>query len=1032
MSKIKVAFFGSSEEKYDTEIEIIFQCLFDVFDEVVIINGGYQGTMLSVSEIGRRTAAETSKRIFIQGILFDGYKNDPDQSGVNTPNSLCNVHLSSKTIGDRVQSMIELADMVISMPGKTGTLQEIIQTIETIRYGMDYSVHNYKRILIHNKWKKSLDDLYSNGNMSEQVFNNLSGNYFSFDSKKDKKKEQFKTKIKSIKDYLSQNKKYANLDKITSVTPVFKFVDEGIAIDAGHRIAQIVSFINETLFGKYFDGSQNCVVGFDVAIKEKSISKEKLLGLDTVGSQRYILALAQFLKKYKSIIDINKAVDLGKNSEWMDIDCVISEKIDKLYYHDHIKEESEWNGEEEATLNDWLKIIQEKRLGKSLFWTSVSLGGQYFISAFLLLDVYVSQRIKDEIEKLVNKILLEDALIKVSDERNKVTKGYAKKAAISQVLARTTSHNTGSHILSNSLSEYDINDIESFRVYLRQRMLFNADLTSNSSKSYSPVRLFDVAESFKCIEIVKRNISGLENCFFSEFRIDKNLKDATISLPNGVLGYHALYIIFENLIRNYFKHGNGTGANITVWEDVKYLDISINQLHNLSNDFYFSIDISDGSEINSEKHKRIESLIDNPILNENDELRSEGLGYLEIKAALCYINNIPFDEIDSPYVYDLHDNKTSNKVFAIRSLKPEDNSLHYRIFLPKPFIVKASNSKILNKELLRSGIVDSITPTTFDSRCQYYFGLQPSNPSGVSPRVLSKTFRFNHPSEFMAEYFSEVLGKLIDKVSIINLKQTKDFQGLKFLTLQRLESGYNFIETPFSPGKCILLDDHTGRLNIVLRNNDKLGNYFYEDFKGDSHFGTMIRNVEQLNEEPFFIQKIIEAFFTKIIIIDERIQKYSELDYSSVNSNYKTDAEEPIKTKLVLGKSGIAIPEKSLINLNSPDIDRNVFCDNLKTFIESEILNCDLKPFVLIHLGIIEKLTDDKSPKSITNVIERIKPNSLSDDSIVIISERGTPKNIEPMYRFMHYSNVARNLIEEKSKYFLLDAVFASRCLINS
>lgn len=206
MIKVKVAFFGSSTENYDEDIECIFECLFDIFDKVVIINGGYQGTMKSVAEIGQRIAKVLKKFIFIQGILFDGYYDAPGDSKVDKqPNALSNSQLSFKSIGDRVQSMIELADLVIALPGRTGTLHEIFQTIETVRYGMDHSKveENFKRLMIHNSWRKSIDALNGNKNISDPVHKNLINNLFDFDGEKEEKRKQFKSKIRSIYDSLS-------------------------------------------------------------------------------------------------------------------------------------------------------------------------------------------------------------------------------------------------------------------------------------------------------------------------------------------------------------------------------------------------------------------------------------------------------------------------------------------------------------------------------------------------------------------------------------------------------------------------------------------------------------------------------------------------------------------------------------------------------------------------------------------------------------------------------------------------------------
>ncbi|MBK8370388.1 MAG: hypothetical protein IPL20_03220 [Saprospiraceae bacterium] len=96
MKQIRVAFFGSSKnDDYSEDIQILFECLFSVYDEVFVINGGYQGTMKDVAEIGKYIAKLSEKTIYVQGVLYDGYINDPDQADENLPNNICDSQISS-------------------------------------------------------------------------------------------------------------------------------------------------------------------------------------------------------------------------------------------------------------------------------------------------------------------------------------------------------------------------------------------------------------------------------------------------------------------------------------------------------------------------------------------------------------------------------------------------------------------------------------------------------------------------------------------------------------------------------------------------------------------------------------------------------------------------------------------------------------------------------------------------------------------------------------------------------------------------
>lgn len=441
MKRIRVAFFGSSIDDYRKDTQTLFECIFSVFDEVTVINGGYQGTMKTVSEIGKQIAQKNNKLIFIQSVLFDGYKNDPDQTGVNVPNKISDSQISSKSIGIRVQSMIELADIVVALPGKTGTLHEIIQTIETIQYGKVYSEveDNFKRLFIHSNWKKSIDSLFSNGNMSSKVYNNIANSLFSFESKKEKKKEQIINRLNAVKNLLQENDTESKEDAITPL-PIRSILSLEY-LQSEHKIVNIVSQINKVLLGAYYDGEKNKLVGFDIALKETNKEKGRLFRLDSVGSSNYFKILNDFLSNYKSIID-NEQPRINK---WLRINNTRTTEIGELFYHDH-KNNSQLNGDKEATIENWVEYLEHNKLGKSLFWMSVSIANGYHISAFLLLDVHLPEYLRNEVERVINNFLLEYILIESAEDYIENELEYSTKAAISEIINRNMAHHLTSHV----------------------------------------------------------------------------------------------------------------------------------------------------------------------------------------------------------------------------------------------------------------------------------------------------------------------------------------------------------------------------------------------------------------------------------------------------------------------------------------------------------------------------------------------------------------------------------------------------------
>lgn len=532
MNKIRVAFLGSSTEDYIQDTQSLYECLFNVFDEVIVFNGGYQGSMKTVSEIGKKfaevlnnTTKKSKKRIIVQGILYDGYKHDVGLSVNNVPNTISDSLISSKSIGVRAQSIIDLADIIIALPGKTGTLHEIIQSIETIQYGKNYYEieDNFKRLFIHVNWKKSIEDLYHNGNMSAKVYNNINQNLFSFESKKDKKKEKIINRLKIIKSLLNENERELEQDDY-KLLPIKNYSDSTDP-PIEHKIVGLVSKINKVLLGAYYDGEKNQLVGLDIAIKETSSGIVGLSRLDSIGTSEYLRTLNDFLTKYKSIID-NTQSSINK---WLTLKNAYSIKIGELFYHDHIKK-SQLEGEKDANIENWVEYLERNKLGKSLYWMSVSLHERYHISAFLVLDAYLSDNLKNDVEKVINQFLLEYTLIESAEGYIKNELKNSTKAAISEIINRNMAHHLTSHVSNRATldkvlerlgkSHTDLNNgvfyatildlLNRFNQYRDERSEYLSYITNFSSPS-TAFLFQDVIRQFIENTLLMDNIAANEN-----------------------------------------------------------------------------------------------------------------------------------------------------------------------------------------------------------------------------------------------------------------------------------------------------------------------------------------------------------------------------------------------------------------------------------------------------------------------------------------------------------------------------------------
>ncbi len=171
-------------------------------------------------------------------------------------------------------------------------------------------------------------------------------------------------------------------------------------------------------------------------------------------------------------------------------------------------------------------------------------------------------------------------------------KNHAQKAAISQVMARNTSHNIGSHVMNKlagdlskiKIEEYNyksditldvihkeniegIDDLEVknntilfeqlaiFNNYVKCRMDYLSDITYGAPLMQTSKYAKEIFEDFDKVRLLLGNISGLTEFEYKiRFEPFNKLNDILLAMPNDVLGCQALYNIIENVIRNTAKH----------------------------------------------------------------------------------------------------------------------------------------------------------------------------------------------------------------------------------------------------------------------------------------------------------------------------------------------------------------------------------------------------------------------------------------------------------------------------------------------
>lgn len=170
-------------------------------------------------------------------------------------------------------------------------------------------------------------------------------------------------------------------------------------------------------------------------------------------------------------------------------------------------------------------------------------------------------------------------------EVRKIVAKHGTKAAVSAIMSRNMSHNIGSHAISlwnmqlneqlKGKSDADqgieplksVKDSKDLFQYLQHRMDFIAEVSTSIPGSEMTMNFKnDIMQPFIDQKVLFKNIAASEGIEVTIENKDVVIpKDCErVSIPNGIIGTHAVYSIFENFIRNAAKHYKGTGFKIKV------------------------------------------------------------------------------------------------------------------------------------------------------------------------------------------------------------------------------------------------------------------------------------------------------------------------------------------------------------------------------------------------------------------------------------------------------------------------------------
>lgn len=144
MGERTIAIFGSGNSMPDDETFKLAEKIGRLLAEAgfTIINGGYGGTMLAAakgsSQAGGKTIGVTCKAF-----------------GAGRANEYINKEIITKTLDERLDTMIKMAEVYIVLPGSTGTLLELAKVWEL--KNKSFINKNIPVILVGGFWQPLVD-----------------------------------------------------------------------------------------------------------------------------------------------------------------------------------------------------------------------------------------------------------------------------------------------------------------------------------------------------------------------------------------------------------------------------------------------------------------------------------------------------------------------------------------------------------------------------------------------------------------------------------------------------------------------------------------------------------------------------------------------------------------------------------------------------------------------------------------------------------------------------------------------------------
>ena len=167
---------------------------------------------------------------------------------------------------------------------------------------------------------------------------------------------------------------------------------------------------------------------------------------------------------------------------------------------------------------------------------------------------------------------------------------------------------------------------------------------------------------------------------------------------------------------------------------------------------------------------------------------------------------------------------------------------------------------------------------------------------------------------------------------------------------------------------------------------------------------------------PDIVSEIFEAYQNRIVIIDERVQRFAE-----ESSETDEDSKKPIDCWRLFQSTETIVPRRSVIPLDPNSFHEKIGSKTIKDLLIDFILNNCENSFLLIHYGILERVFKDNDKEKEEKVIAgQLKKWAQLAKRVIVTSGRGAHSlKLPDSVCFANLSSVLYACCENRNKYLI-------------